>query len=81
MNYKALMHKIILDEMSPEDRRSYLQSSMQSHQETMRALQKQANKLDEIHKSQSWLSDFGANIAGNAVWDGAVWVLSRLLRR
>ena len=47
----------------------------------LRALQSQDRKLDEIRKSQSWLSDFGANIAGNAVWDGAVWLVSKLLRK
>lgn len=30
---------------------------------------------------KTWFSDFSSNIAGNAVWDGAVWLISRFLRR
>ena len=40
--------------------------------------------LEEIDRKVSrnhWLSDFSSNIAGNAVWDGAVWLVSRLLRK
>ena len=40
--------------------------------------------LQEIHHKvsrQTWLSDFSSNIAGNAVWDGLVWLGRRLLTR
>ena len=40
--------------------------------------------LEEINRKVSkshWWSDFSSNIAGNAVWDGAVWLVSRLLRK
>lgn len=30
---------------------------------------------------QTWLSDFSSNIAGNALWDGLVWVGRMLFKR
>ncbi len=44
------------------------------------ALQRQEQQLRDIRRHQSWWSDFGANIAGNAVYDGALWLLRRLAR-
>lgn len=39
--------------------------------------------LKEIERkvSNRWLSDLSSNLAGNALWDGAVWVVSRLIRK
>jgi hypothetical protein len=37
--------------------------------------------IDRKVSSRHWLADFSSNIAGNAVWDGAVWLVSRLLRK
>ena len=40
--------------------------------------------LDEINRKvsrQTWWSDFSSNIAGNAAWDGLVWLATRLLRK
>lgn len=31
--------------------------------------------------TRTWLSDFGSNIAGNAVWSGALWLLSKLVKK
>jgi len=39
------------------------------------------NKLDEIKRGQSFGRDFASNIAGNAVFDGAVWILRKLMKR
>lgn len=75
--------KKIYDGMSEEDKRAYMQLTMQEkgRNEIMEALGRQQVQLDDIHRSQSWVNDFGANLAGNAVWDGLVWIGSRLFRK
>lgn len=84
--YRELMRRKLLeqiyDRMSPEDKRTFVQLTMQnkSHEEIMQALQIQNQKLDQIRRSQSWLYDFGANVAGNAVWESLQWLGSRILR-
>ena len=55
-----------------------------AYRDIMRSLQRQENAIDDIHRrvsKQTWLSDFSSNIAGNAVWDGLVWVGRALLKR
>ena len=85
--YRELMRRKLLedvyDRMTPEEKRLFIQLTMQNrdHQKILQALQSQQTQLQQIHRSQSWLQDFGANIAGNAVWDGAAWLLSRLIKR
>lgn len=38
--------------------------------------------LQEIRKNRhSFLSDLLANVSGNAIWDAAVWLGSRLIRK
>ena len=84
-NYRALMRKKLLeriyDKMSPEEQKTFVQLTMQDkdHREIMAALNDIRQKADNNH--HSWLSDFGANVAGNAVFDGAVWLLSKLVRK
>lgn len=49
-----------------------------------RVVKRLGGEIAEIHdkvSKQTWLSDFSSNIAGNAVWGGAVWVASQLLRK
>lgn len=44
----------------------------------------QLRMLAEINRKVSqrtWWSDFSSNIAGNAVFDGAVWLVSRLIKK
>lgn len=38
-------------------------------------------ELQEIKRRQSWWLDLGSNVAGNAIFDGAVWLFSRLIRK
>lgn len=38
-------------------------------------------ELQEIKRKQSWWLDLSSNIAGNAIFDGAVWLVSRLFRK
>ena len=39
------------------------------------------HELEEIKRRQSWWLDFTSNLAGNAVFDGAVWLVSKLIKR
>lgn len=38
-------------------------------------------QLRSIRRRQSWWFDFGANVAGNAIWDGLIWLSRRILSR
>lgn len=87
---RELMRRKLLEEiydgLSPEDRRAFIQLTIKDKDwsEIAQALQKQGREIDEIHAKvsrQTWLSDFSSNLAGNAVWDGLVWLGSRLLRK
>lgn len=85
MGYRELMRRRLLeqmyDNMSDEEKRAFVQLTIQDkdHQEIMSALQELKQKADNNH--HSWVSDFGANIAGNAVFDGAIYLLSKLFKR
>jgi len=87
--YRELMRRKLLEDiydgLSEEDKRTFIQLTMQdkSWSEIAQALQKQGREIDEIHvkvAKQTWLSDFSSNIAGNALWDGLVWISSKLIR-
>ena len=89
-DYRGLMRRMLLEEMydkmSPEDRRTFVQMTLQdrSREEILQALQSQKQQIADIDQKvsrQTWLSDFSSNIAGNAVWDGVVWLFSSLLRK
>ena len=73
----------IYDRMSDEEKRTFVQMTIQdrSHTEIMEALRNQQTQLSGIRKGQSFVNDFGANIAGNAVWDGLLWLGSKLMRK
>ena len=85
MNARELLRRKLLediyDKMSDEEKHTFVQLTMQDkdHREIMSALNEIKKKADDNH--HSFLSDFGANVAGNAVFDGAVWLLSRLVKR
>ena len=84
MGYRELMRRKLLEEMydkmSPEEKKTFVQLTMQDkdHTEIMNALSGISKKVDE--SKHSWFSDFGANIAGNAAFDGAVWLLSKIYK-
>lgn len=84
-NYRELVRRKLLeqmyDKMSDEEKRTFVQLTMddKDHKEIMQALDELKNKADANH--HSFLSDFGANIAGNAVWDSAVILLSKMFKR
>ena len=90
MAYRELMRRKLLeqmyDKMSHEEKQLFAQLTMQdkSSDEILQALHRQSNDISDIHEKVSkstWLRDFSSNVAGNAVWDAAVWAFSRLLRK
>lgn len=83
---EALMRRKILediyDRMSDEEKRLFIQMTMEqkSHSEIMSALQQQQEQLRILGKrQQTFAEDFASNIAGNAVWDGLLWLARKLL--
>lgn len=83
----ALMrHKVledIYDRMTDEEKKIFAQMTLQqrSTDEITTALQQQSAQLQDLHQhQQTFGEDFASNIAGNAAWDGAVWLLRRLAR-
>ena len=83
----ALMRRRLLEEiydrMTDEERKLFVQMAMQdrSSDEILQALQRQSAQLDDLRqRQQTFGEDFASNIAGNAAWDGAVWLIRRLAR-
>lgn len=83
----ALMRRKLLEEiydrMTDEERKLFVQMAMQdrSNDEILQALQRQSAQLDDLRqRQQTFGEDFASNIAGNAAWDGAVWLIRRLAR-
>ena len=73
----------IYDKMTPEEHKAFVRLTMQnkSHSEIMAALQQQQAQLADIKKhQQTFAADFASNIAGNAAWEGLVWLTRRIFR-
>lgn len=85
MGYRELMRRKLLEDiyekMSDEEKKAFIQLTMQDRdrKEIMSALQELKQKADSNH--HSFVSDFGANIAGNALWDGLIWLGSRIMKK
>ena len=47
----------------------------------MQTMQSQQKQLDHIEQQGGFWRDFASNVAGNAVWDAAIWIASRLLKK
>ena len=83
--YRELMRRKLLEElydkMTPDEKRLFVNYSIQGkdHEEIMDALKGISKQVEESR--QSWISDFGANIAGNAAFDGFVYLLSKIIKR
>ena len=83
----------IFDRMSDEEKRLYVLMSLRHrtdadfartlaehrHEETMQALAALSRQAQRNYVS--WWADLGSNIAGNAIYNGAEWLISRLLHR
>ena len=74
----------IYEKMSDDEKRLFVQMTLQnrSHTEIMQALLQQQAKIDRLQETQQTFGeDFLSNIAGNAAWEGLVWLVSRLSRK
>ena len=71
------------DSLSDEDKRTFVLLTMQDkgYKDIMQAIQSQEKKLDEIGRKQSWWLDLTSNLAGNALFDGAIWLGSKLFKK
>lgn len=83
----ALMRRRLLediyDRMTPDEKRLFVQMTMQqrSADEIKKALQQQSVQLQDLRRRQQTFSqDLLSNIIGNAAWDGAAWLISRLVK-
>lgn len=87
MDYRGLMRRKMLediyDKMSEEEKHTFVQLTLQDkgHSEIMEALSRQKEDLEAIKRKQSWLTDFGSDVAANFLTDGLIWLGSRLFRR
>ena len=73
----------IYDRMSDDEKRIFLQMTLQrrSHDEIMQALSLQQAQLADLRRhQQTFGEDFLSNIAGNAAFEGLVWLARRLLK-
>ena len=85
MNVDGFLRRQLLEriynKMSDDEKRLFIQMTMQnkSHSEIMSALQQQQSQLADIKKhQQTFAADFASNVAGNAAYDAALWLLRRL---
>ena len=79
--YKELVRRNILAKMSDEERMMYLMMTEQEKSATKIQNELQEIKHDVERNKYSFLQDLGANIAGNAVFDGVVLLVSQLFKR
>ena len=84
---EALMRRKLLesiyDRMTDDEKRLFIQMTMEnrSHTEIMQALQQQSAQIKDLRKhQQTFAEDFASNIAGNAAWDGLLWLTRKLFR-
>lgn len=89
MNYEGLSRvellRSIYDKMSDEEKKAFVLMHLngRSNEEILRVLLTQGKQLTDIQRrvdQHTWLSDFGANVAGNAAYEAAIWFLRRLLK-
>jgi phenolic acid decarboxylase len=75
----------IYDRMTDEERRLFVQMALQnrSADEILQALQQQSVQIaqvaDKVNR-QSWLTDFGSDVAANFFTDGQILLARRLFR-
>lgn len=90
MAYRELMRRKLLeqmyDRMSDEEKRIFVQLTMQDkdHLEIMEALSRQHQQINRIAskvESQSWITDFGSDIAANFFTDGLIWLGRKFFKR
>ena len=73
----------IYNKMSDDEKRLFVQMTMQnkSHSEIMAAIQQQQAQLAKLQRTQQTFGqDFLSNVAGNAAYDGLLWIARKLFR-
>jgi len=85
----ALLRQKLLEDicnrMNDEEKNLFVQMSLQQRgtDEILQALQVQRQQIERMAQkleSQSWLTDFGSDIAANFTTDGILWLARRLFR-
>lgn len=85
--YRAMMRRKLLEEiydgLSEEDKRTFVQLTMQdkSRSEIVQALQQQKSQLDRIEKGQNWTRSFGSDLLANFTSAGVLWLGSKLFSK
>lgn len=81
----ALMRKKLLEDiyerMTDDEKKLFVQMAMQqkSSDEILKALEQQSAQIQDLRRrQQTFGQDFLSNIVGNATWDGALWLVSKL---
>ena len=71
----------LYDKLTPEEKRLFVQLTIEDrdHKEIMDALQEISRKEEKNH--HSFTSDLIANISGNAIFDGVVYAISKLIKK
>ena len=75
----------IYDRMTDEERRLFVQMALQnrSTDEIWQALQQQSEQIAQVAAKvnrQSWITDFGSDVAANFLTDGLILLARRLFR-
>ena len=85
---EAFMRRKLLedmyDRMTDDEKKLFVQMTMQqkSSDEILKSLQQQSAQIENLRRrQQTFGEDFASNILGNATWDGAVWLIGKLLKR
>ena len=81
----ALMRKKLLEDiyerMTDDEKKLFVQMAMQqkSSDEILKAIEQQSAQIQDLRRrQQTFGQDFLSNIVGNATWDGALWLVSKL---
>lgn len=81
----ALMRKKLLEDiyerMTDDEKKLFVQMAMQqkSSGEILKAIEQQSVQIQDLRRrQQTFGQDFLSNIVGNATWDGALWLVSKL---
>ena len=85
--YRELLRKKMFEEMydklSPEDKRTFIQLTMEDKNwsDIAQALQRQETKIDDVSRKigkHPFATDLFSNVIGNGITDGLIW-LGRIL--
>ena len=81
----ALMRKKLLEDiyerMTDDEKKLFVQMAIRqkSSDEILKALEQQSAQMQDLRqRQQTFGQDFLSNIVGNATWDGALWLVSKL---